>query len=90
MREHCADAALVSHEQCEAAVAAAGANCRASHILRYRAENCAQWKSSGGLISVLDLGGINDGHADNIEAIERAVNATRICGGSVSFPTGRL
>lgn len=52
-------------------------------------QNCAQWTSLNGLLPVTDFGGLGDGKADNIEAIERAVNATRICGGAVGFPTGR-
>jgi len=88
LRRHCADAEAISERQCRAMLPLE-ANCTDAHIVRYRAENCAQWEKDGGLIDIHSFGGVGDGVGDNLEAIRRAVNATRACGGSVKFPTGR-
>eukprot|EP01051_Picozoa_sp_SAG22_P010849 SAG22_NODE_1001_length_6086_cov_3.870887_5_plen_361_part_00 len=88
LRRHCADSEAVSHQDCLAALPPE-AGCSPQHVARYRGQNCAQWADLDGLLPVTKFGGLGDGAADNIEAIERAVNATRICGGSVGFPTGR-
>ena len=88
LRQHCADSEGVSYQECLSAVPAE-AGCSTRQITRYRGQNCAQWASLNGLLPVTEFGGVGDGAADNIEAIERAINTTRICGGSVGFPTGR-
>ena len=88
LREHCANATATTHAQCRAAVAPQ-ANCTDAHIHRFLEENCSQWASEGGLLDIHLFGGVGDGKADNIWPIRRAVNATRACGGSVKFPTGR-
>ena len=88
LRKHCANATTTTHAQCRAAVAPQ-ANCTDVHIQRFLEENCSQWASEGGLLDIQLFGGVGDGTADNIWPIRRAVNATRACGGSVKFPTGR-
>jgi hypothetical protein len=88
LRQHCTNATTTNHAQCRDLLPV-DANCTDALISRFRAENCAQYEPDGGLIDIAKFGGKGDGLADNTAAIRRAVNATRACGGSVKFPTGR-
>lgn len=88
LRRHCADAEATSHTQCRSLLPA-DPSCTDDLIARFRAENCAQYVPDGGLIDIQRFGGAGDGLTDNAAAIRRAVNATRACGGSIKFPTGR-
>ena len=92
LRHHCADATTTSHQRC-LELLPADANCTERHVVRFRAENCAQYAKYGGLVDIqLAFGAVADGDqtspTDNAHAIRRAVNATRTCGGTVAFPTG--